>query len=222
MKPGNRFHLTTLIAVAVFGVSTPALRADDKAADPAAAKPAFREGRRPVKNGTDLDAAKVNPTPVKTTLEKLLDLPRPLDLGVTEPNPAYEEQRAPGETTIWTIEVEIVSYQLMPDGDFKVVLQGESGKRAVVELPDPKLAEKSRWAKEITEVRRRFDERFHPTKDPKELGDAKVKVRITGVGFFGRPNPKGATDNVSGVRLQPAVKLEWLAEKAKKEPAAKQ
>ena len=43
-----------------------------------------------------------------------------------------------------------------------------------------------------------------------------TQARITGIGFYGRPNPKGAPDNLSGLRLQPAVKLEWLGEKAKK------
>src|SRR5262249_34447663 len=39
----------------------------------------------------------------------------------------------------------------------------------------------------------------------------KGRARITGIGFFGRVNPRGAPENGSGVQLHPAVKIEWLS-----------
>lgn len=165
--------------------------------------------RRAVKNGTDPDAAQVNPKPVKTTVEQLLDLPRPLRLQSEEPDPELEEHRVgPVETTIWELEAEVVAHQLMPDGDFRVVLRGASGRSLVVELPDPKLAPKSHWAKELTEVRKQFEEKFHPTK---ELQEASVPVRLQGVGHFGKVFVKAVPNNLSGIRLQPVVKIEWPA-----------
>lgn len=165
-------------------------------------------GRRSVMNGVDPDARRVKDKPVRTTVEKMLDQPRPLDLGFSELNPEYAERRAEGvETTLWELDAQIDSYQLMPDGDFRVVLKGASGRKIVMELPDPKLAKDSRWAKELAEVRKQFEEKLHPTREPKQVT---TRARITGVGFFGRPAPRGAEENASGVQLHPVVKLEWL------------
>jgi hypothetical protein len=165
--------------------------------------------RRAVKNGTDPDAAQVNPKPRKTTVEQLLDLPRPLRLQSEEPDPELEEHRVgPVETTIWELEAEVIAHQLMPDGDFRVVLRGASGRSLVVELPDPKLAPKSHWAKELAEVRKQFEEKFHPKK---ELQEAAVPVRLQGVGHFGKVFVKAVPNNLSGIRLQPVVKIEWPA-----------
>lgn len=170
--------------------------------------------RRAVKNGTDPDAAQVSSKPVKTTVEQLLDLPRPLRLQSEEPDPELEDHRVgPVETTIWELEAEVIAHQLMPDGDFRVVLRGTSGRSLVVELPDPKLAPKSRWSKELTEVRKQFEEKFHPTK---ELQEAAAPVRLQGVGHFGKVFLKAVPNNLSGIRLQPVVKIDWPA----KSPAA--
>lgn len=141
-------------------------------------------------------------------MEQLLELPRPLRLQSEEPDPELEEHRAgPVETTIWELEAEVIGHQLMPDGDFRVVLRGASG-RSLVELPDPKLAPKSHWINELTEVRRQFEEKFHPTR---ELQVAALPVRLQGVGHFGKVFVKAAPNNLSGIRLQPVVKIEWLA-----------
>lgn len=175
--------------------------------------------RRAVKNGTDPDAAQVNSKPVKTTVEQLLDLPRPLRLQSEEPDPELEEHRVgPVETTVWELDAEIIAHQLMPDGDFRVVLRGNSGRSLVVELPDPKLAPKSRWAKELTEVRKQFEEKFHPTK---ELQEASAPVRLQGVGHFGKVFVKAVPNNLSGIRLQPVVKIEWTGKAAEANAAPK-
>lgn len=173
-------------------------------------------GRRAVMNGTDPDARRVKDKPVRTTVEKMLDQPRPLDLGYSELTPEYAEHRAEGvETTTWELDAQIDTHQLMLDGDFRVVLRGASGRKIVMELPDPKLARDSRWAKELAEVRKQFEEKLHPTREAKQ---ATLRARITGVGFFGRPAPRGAEENASGVQLHPVVRLERLPDAPSAQP----
>src|SRR4051812_1774741 len=70
-------------------------------------------GRRAVMNGVDADAGRVKEKPVKTTVEKMLDFPRPLALGVSELEPEFADHRVEGvETTVWELEAQIDSYQL--------------------------------------------------------------------------------------------------------------
>lgn len=183
------------------------------------APPSVHGGRRAVMNGVDPDAGRVKEKPVKTTVEKMLDFPRPLAIGDSELNPEFADRRVEGvETTFWELDAQIDSYQLMPDGDFRVVLKGASGRKVVMELPDPKLAPNSRWAKELAQVRKQFEEKLHPTREAKQ---GATRARITGVGFFGRPSPRGAEENASGVQLHPVVKLEWLPDAAPAPPAPK-
>jgi hypothetical protein len=182
------------------------------AQQPPAPDPTHEGGRRAIMTGADADSARVRPAPVQTTVEDLLARPRPPDFGTDVANPAYQNHRAdPVETTIWVVDAEIVSHQLMPDGDFRVILRGGSGKTVVMELPDPKaVPPTSRWAKEIAAVRRQFEEKYHPAR---QLRPATGRARITGVGFFGRTQLPGAAPREgNGVQLHPAVKLEWLLE----------
>lgn len=206
------------MSVLVLGLTTAALLPAFRAlAEPEAPRKEPAGVRRPVKNGTDADAGRVNATPVKTTIEKLSVQPRPPQLQSNDPNPEDDQHRfEPVETTVWEVEAEVVAYQLMPDGDFRVVLKGESGKQLVVEMPDPKLAgPKSRWAKELTAARKVFDDKFHPTR---ELQEGHARLRLQGVGHFGKLFTRGAEKNLSGVRLQPVLKIDWLPEAAPEKP----
>ena len=93
--------------------------------------------RWPVKTATDPDARSINPKPEKTSVESLLDLPRPVDLPLRESNPTMQEHRArPVETTVYSVEVDVTDCRLMPDGDYRVTLRGASGKTIVMEMPD--------------------------------------------------------------------------------------
>lgn len=174
-------------------------------------------GRRAVMTGADADAAKVIGEPKRTTVEELLNQPRPADFAAGQPNPQQETKRAyPVETTVWVLDAEIVSHQLMPDGDYRVVLRGSSGRTMVMELPDPQIVgPASRWGKDIAAVRKSFEAKYHPTTT---LTAAKGRARVTGVGFFGRPNARGAEGNASGVQVHPALQIEWLDER----PTARQ
>jgi hypothetical protein len=203
------------IAGAVFASAAPLLAQD---APPAAQAPPATPSRRPLMNGVDPDAARVAPKPVRTSIEKLLEQPRPAFLSASDVDPELLQHRAsPVETTAWLVDAEVVAHQLMPDGDFRVILKSPSGRALVMELPDPKIAGRnSRWAKELAEVRKAFEARYHPTE---QLQDATGRVRVTGIGFFGRPSPRGATSNVTGVQLHPVTKLEFVADAPAKAPA---
>src|SRR5215472_2382706 len=108
----------------------------------AAAPPAIHPGveRWQVKTGTDPDVGSVgNDGIVDTTVEEMINIPRPKDF--TPPNrrfPKYETHRsAPVETTVWRIEVDIIALKLEQDGDYHLVLQGNSGETMIAEIPDP-------------------------------------------------------------------------------------
>jgi hypothetical protein len=64
-----------------------------------------------------------------------------------------------------------------------------------------------RWAKEIAAVRQQCGDRFYPQPQAKAISG---RARITGIGSFGRANPRGAPENTTGVQLHRAIKLEWL------------
>jgi len=178
-------------------------------APPAAPKTSKRD-RWLVKTASDPDAHTINTVPQKTTVEQLLKLPRPAGLPMKETPPAMQDHRAyPVEGSVYTIEVDILSSQLMPDGDYKVTLRGASGQTMVMEMPDPApgfVDPTSLFAKQIGEARTQFNAKFQPDRTAKPtVGHA----RITGIGYFGRAY--GAAEPVGNlIQLHPVLKVEWL------------
>jgi len=176
---------------------------------PVAPKPSKRD-RWLVKTASDPDAHTINTVPQKTTVEHLLKLPRPSTLPMKETPPAMQDHRAyPVEGSVYTVEVDIVSSQLMPDGDYKVTLRGASGQTMVMEMPNPTpgfVDPASLFAKQIGEARAQFDTKFQPDRTAKPtVGHA----RITGIGYFGRAY--GAAEPVGNlIQLHPVLKVEWL------------
>ena len=162
-----------------------------------------------IKTTSDRGATKVNRKAQSTSVEKLLLLPRPKDYPLDGSNPAYQQERmAPVETTIFTVEADVVECRLMPDGDYRVVLQGPSGKTMVMEMPDPDpkfVSPESPFAYSIKAAREKFDQRFKPeTTTRKIVGHA----RITGIGFFGRTYGKSKPEG-NLIQLHPVLDVEW-------------
>ena len=195
---------------------TEAGKADDGKTAPKPPAPAgqvIRPGkdRWPVKTATDPDARSINPKPEKTSVESLLDLPRPVDLPLRESNPTMQEHRArPVETTVYSVEVDVTDCRLMPDGDYRVTLRGASGKTIVMEMPDtaPDFVDPTApFVKPMREARIAFANKFTPEKTLKPVvGHA----RITGIGYFGRAyGDKPVEGNL--IQLHPVLKVEWLA-----------
>jgi hypothetical protein len=97
--------------------------------------------RWPVKTGTDRDIALVDKTKVvQTTVEEMAGVPRPSDMQPpTQEFSVYQDQRSePVETTVWQLEATVTTLKLEADGDYHLVLQGDSGKTIIGEIPTPK------------------------------------------------------------------------------------
>jgi hypothetical protein len=121
--------------------------------------------RWPVKTGTDADVGNVEPRIVPTTVEEMISIPRPPDMQPpTIEFPAYQERRsAPVETTIWTVDVEIIALKQETDGDYHLVLQGASGETMIGEIPTPRppfVQNSSPWLANVTDARTAVDDKL--------------------------------------------------------------
>jgi hypothetical protein len=218
MQSPTRLALLFALAAAWLAPLTiPARAQEDAPAPPALGQTQFKPGRDrwPVKTATDDDANEIVAKPVPTTVEALLALPRPADMPLHEANPKYQSRRAKGvETTVYKVEAEVKECRLMPDGDYRVVIQGKSGKTLVLEMPNPDpqfVAPTGRFAKQIGAARQQFEAQCRPAVPMKTVAVGRRAV-ITGIGFFGhtfRPD-QPAEGNL--VQLHPVVAIKWLPE----------
>jgi hypothetical protein len=132
--------------------------------------------RWPVKTGTDPDAAEVGTNSaagansagiVDTTVEEMINLPRPPGLtDITADPPEFQDKRAqPVEFTVWQVKADITVIKKESDGDLHIVLQGDSGDTMVAESPTPHapfVGAASPWLAVMTEVRTKIAEKFGP------------------------------------------------------------
>lgn len=166
-----------------------------------------------VKTASDPDAVKVNKRTQDTTVEKLLALARPKDLPLDGSNAAFQEKRAkPVETTIYSVEVDVVECRAMPDGDYRVTLRGASGKTLILEMPDPAFVKPdSPFFYGIKSAREQFEQKFKPEPTAKPV---QAHARITGLGYwaraYGKTKPEGNL-----VQLHPVVLVDWMDEPSK-------
>ncbi len=133
--------------------------------------------RWPVKTGVDDDVEKVGTLDfagansegiVPTTVEELIELPRPddmADIGGFQSD--YQTKRAePVELVIWQVDADITVIKKEGDGDLHIVLQGRSGDTMIAEVPKPDRAFVGRgspWFDAIKEVRGKIANRFGQT-----------------------------------------------------------
>ncbi len=169
-----------------------------------------------VKTASDADATKIKQTAIKSTIEKLLAIPRPEELPLYETPAKFQDKRVEGvETSIYTVEAEIVEYRLMPDGDYRVVVRGGSGETMVLEMPDPSpefVSPTSPFAYGIKNARQQFSEKFQPEKTTKSGAGY---LTITGIGYFGKSY--GPKRDVKGnlVQLHPVLDIQWINKPSK-------
>ena len=204
--------------------------------------------RWPVKTGTDLDVAKVGvnkvngedlgPGLVDTTVEEMRALPRAANMPSVKSsfpkNSFYQNRRAAvTETTVWRLKALITAAKLELDGDYHLVLQGDSGQTMIGEIPnpEPEYVKNSVWRADIGVARHAMDAKLgHPLApvdfDPKDMGPptqerpdnapipdetaAMTKVgsraTVTGVGFF--DSSHGQTGVApSAIELHPIFKI---------------
>ncbi|HEU4414410.1 MAG TPA: hypothetical protein VFT65_06465, partial [Candidatus Angelobacter sp.] len=133
--------------------------------------------RWPVKTGTDQDVALVGKNVinghdygagiVEATVEELISIPRPADMADPKSeNPAYQNKRSkPLELVVWRLQVTITALKLEADGDYHLVLQGDSGETMIGEIPTPTTVflGNSPWLSNIKEARQQVDDKLvHP------------------------------------------------------------
>jgi hypothetical protein len=133
--------------------------------------------RWPVKTGADPDAARVGRNDfagpgsdgiVETTVEELINLPRPSDMSDIQGfQEDFQERRAePVEFVIWRLTADIIVIKKEADGDLHMVLQGVSGRTMIAEAPMPRrpfVKSHSPWLDAMKHVRKSIAERFGPT-----------------------------------------------------------
>ena len=162
-------------------------------------KPVAAATRKTVKTASDPDAGLIQSTPKDTTIEEIL----------TQKVPAGDLAGRTGdfEKQTWRVKATLKSVELKKDGDYYLVMNGENGGQTVVEVPDPKLCQDSRFKDEITAARKAIEGKYHPTKTPQVINDP---ATVTGVGFlgWGSKGKKGAKGH-SGPRLMPGTGIEF-------------
>lgn len=179
LSPAQLRTVTSEVAARVKSLATkPPLKLPLARAGVEAAR-AVRPGveRWPVKTGVDddvgrvgtLDFAGVNAEGiVPTTVEELIELPRPADMAdIRGFQTDYQTRRAePVELVIWQVEADITVIKKEDDGDLHMVLQGRSGDTMIAEVPKPDRAfvgSGSPWFDAIKEVRGKIADRFGQT-----------------------------------------------------------
>jgi hypothetical protein len=182
--------------------------------------------RWPVKTGTDADVAKVGvnvvngenlgPGIVDTTVEEMLALPRAANMPPVKSsfgiNSFYQNRRAAvTETTVWRLKALVTLAKLEQDGDYHLVLQGDSGGTMIGEIPnpDPAYVGNEVWRADIKSARDAMDKQDRGPLAPVDFPAASmgpptqvrpdnapmpdetaamtkvgVKATVVGVGFF--------------------------------------
>ena len=165
------------------------------------------EVREAVKHGTDRTASKILLTPKAATIEDLAKLKRPLDLPNDLKSRKYEKGRiAPLESTIWRVDCRLKEIVLSRDGDFRLVIESQSGARTIVEVPDPRECRHSPFLKGISKARQELARRFHPTK---AVQKPDALIEITAIGFFGPLKKSSKNVPANGARLMPAIAVKF-------------
>ena len=145
----------------------------------------------------------VKSSPKAATVEELIGLPAP----------TFHEDRTRNqvERTTYQVDAEVVGFKLEPgDGDFHVVIAGESGATMIAELPNPDCANGSPVARQLAEARASFVEQFgRPLRGVYRKLRAPIRARLAGVAFYDlRHGQTGVAPN--GIELHPLLRIERL------------
>lgn len=173
----------------------------DAATGPGGTPSAKTASRVDIKRAVDPDAARINRVAQEITVEDLVAtrLPDSVKGGLE----TYPEKRiGPFETSTYKMDATIKSVQHRKDGDFYLVVEGASGKQAVVEVPDPEQCKNSPMYSDIKAAREQLEKRYHPTDDIKNVDD---KATIEGVGFYGFKGRPGSGTQGRSARLMPGT-----------------
>lgn len=135
-----------------------------------------------VKTSADKDAQRVNFTPEVTTISVLTALPAPTRAELD----AHADTRFPAELKTYTVTAYLVGFKLESDEDFHIVLAdvGAPTKTMIAEMPSGDCVPESLKGNSM-QMRALFQKSFgRATPRLKHLLARKIKLEVTGVGFF--------------------------------------
>lgn len=135
-----------------------------------------------VKTSADADAMKVNFTPEVTTVHVLTNLPAPTRKELD----AHPDTRFPAELKTYTVTTYLVGYKVESDEDFHIVLADLNTplETMIAEMPSENCVPIS-ISTASHNLRASWQKRFGiATKSFKRVPPHKIKLEVTGVGFF--------------------------------------
>lgn len=151
-----------------------------------------------VKVGKDKDAAKVTTEIKQTNVAELIAIGAPIN-----PNIRRDSRYAPAETTLYQISGRLVVIKREADQDYHLVIQDNKGRTMIVESPAGSCAKGSRFEKEISQVHRQLNAKYHIRSKKKKPNDL---VTVTGIGFFDKIHgQEGVAPN--GIELHPILAI---------------
>lgn len=153
-----------------------------------------------VKLGADLDAPKIKPTPVDTTIEALTKIAAPANPGSKE-----DKRFAPVELTVYRVHATITGITRGKDNGLHIVIADDKGRTMMVEAPDPSCATGSRYEAQIWTAHDAIDR--HIGRNIKSKQNLHVPATFTGLGFFNKPGQPGAAKN--GIELHPLLDISF-------------
>jgi hypothetical protein len=153
--------------------------------------------RGAIKSGTDPGAHLVDISSAKsTTVLQMRQWPHP--------NPVPGRSRvSPYETSVWSVDADLIGYKLEEDSDYHLVLQDSAGHTMIAEIPSPNCTIGSAFQSGIEGARLEFDSQFSAN-----LGftATSLPVHVTGVGFFDYIHGQhGVAPN--GIELHPVLDI---------------
>ena len=158
--------------------------------------------RWPVKTLADSDAARIELTPVASSVKDLRALPAPKDL-------PQAGRVAPTELTVFTIQARLVEFKREDDRDVHVVVASldNPAETMIVEFVDPACTEvqNDQLRGEMTAARQQLQEMCGGIKT--KFTACPITVEIRGVGFFDFIHGQtGVAPN--GIELHPVLSIE--------------
>lgn len=161
-------------------------------------------GRDNVRLAIDQDAKLIGPEP-QAGGPQLFEFPRPKELGDQGNDATLSARYAPLETHQWVFEAKLEEIVERADHDYYLVLR--LGKDQIIaEAPDPIECTGSPFEEQIRDVRQKLQS-LEPSQHPQKLDR---RVRLRGIGFFGKPGRRPDGSKSNGARISPTTRIEFL------------
>ena len=155
-----------------------------------------------VKTLMDPDASAIHTTPIDTTIDKLVALPRPASSTIPE------DGRNPVEEKVYRVHARLLRYKLENDQDIHIVLGSIDDPRVtmVAEIPSGSCTTNQNYGPLFDELRQDLSLRFgRPTPRFHQL-PRNTRVVVTGVGFFDFLHGQSGMAH-NGLELHPVLGL---------------